>query len=166
MRAAYKKWDTFQKFKKFVTERFCGQYNAFQRVSMIFDIDFNDKYHVYATKLNEELQSSIEAIREHYFNIDNTKELSAEMKFYRERIENVTNSGSFWTGNHNDRNRQNRKTGQNFRDKLVKQPQSSNQTDQQDNRKYVTKKPETAQSEINDIAETFHSVIVENRLFQ
>jgi hypothetical protein len=212
MRATDKKLDTFPKFKKFVTERFCGQYNAFQRVSKIFDIDFNDndKYHVYATKLNEELQSSVEAIREHYYNIDSTTKLSAEMiaeffggllmaqkikiadysiyrdmvldfdrltsattvaakaEFYRERIGNVSSSGSFWTGNHNNRNRQNRKTSQNSsNDRFPKQQaQGSQQTERSENKKYVAKKQETAQAEINDIAETFHSVLGEKSLFQ
>lgn len=80
MRASDEKLDTFVKFKKFITTRFAGQYNAFQRVSKIFDIPFNanDKYHVYSTKLTEELQSCVEAIREHYGNIDKSKPLSAE----------------------------------------------------------------------------------------
>ena len=80
MRASEEKLDTFVKFKKFITSRFAGQYNAFRRVSKIFDIPFNsnDKYHVYSTKLTEELQSCVEAIKEHYGNIDESKPLSAE----------------------------------------------------------------------------------------
>jgi hypothetical protein len=211
MRASEEKLDTFAKFKKFVTTRFAGQYNAFQRVSKIFDIQFNsnDKYHVYSTKLTEELQSCVEAIREHYGNIDKSKPLSAESvveffggllmaqkikiadyqiyrdmvldfdrltsattvaakaEFYRERTGNASNS-TFWAGNQNKSNNQNNRQRQERR-----APPSRNNDKQS---KTVTKNAENAElkkpigknveEDVNETAETFHSVLGPQSLFQ
>ena len=61
--------NSFEKVHNFLRDGFGGNYNAFQRVSRIFDVPFNpnDKFQIYATKLNQELNNSHSAIKEHYY---------------------------------------------------------------------------------------------------
>jgi hypothetical protein len=72
--------NTFEAVKKFIRERFGGNYNAFQRVSRIFDVPFNptDKFQIYATKLNQEISNSLVAIKEHYAKINKNDDLSPD----------------------------------------------------------------------------------------
>ena len=64
--------NTFESVNKFIRERFGGNYNAFQRVSKIFDKPFNlnDKFQIYTTKLNQEISNSLAAIKDHYAKIN------------------------------------------------------------------------------------------------
>ena len=72
--------NTFENVKKFVRERFGGNYNAYQRVSRIFDVHFNpnDKFQIYATKLNQEISNSLAAIKDHYAKINVDSELTPD----------------------------------------------------------------------------------------
>jgi hypothetical protein len=72
--------NTFESIKKFIRERFGGNYNAFQRVSRIFDVPFNpnDKFQIYATKLNQEVSNSLAAIKDHYAKINENDQLTPE----------------------------------------------------------------------------------------
>ena len=72
--------NTFENVKKFVRDRFGGNYNAYQRVSRIFDVHFNpnDKFQIYATKLNQEISNSLAAIKDHYAKINVDSELTPD----------------------------------------------------------------------------------------
>ena len=72
--------NSFENVKKFIRVRFGGNYNAFQRVSRIFDVQFdkNEKFQIYATKLNTEISNSLAAIKEHYSKVNGQQEVTAE----------------------------------------------------------------------------------------
>ena len=80
MQTCKTKLDTFENVKKFIRDRFGGNYNAYQRVSRIFDVPFNpnEKFQIYATKLNQEISNSLNAIKEHYAHLNEGSQLTPE----------------------------------------------------------------------------------------
>ena len=72
--------NSFEAVKKFIRERFGGNYNAFKRVSRIFDVPFNptDQFQIYATKLNQKISNSLVAIKEYNAKINENYDLSPD----------------------------------------------------------------------------------------
>ena len=72
---------TYANFKKFIKAHYAGQLNAFQCVSRIFDIHYNSeaKFHIYASKLTEEVRNAKGAIEAHFKDVNKEgSDLSAD----------------------------------------------------------------------------------------
>ena len=70
----------YEDFKNYIKKNYAGQLNAYQTFSKVFDIPFNkdEKFHVFASKLENELQTAHTAVQEHFRSVNGNNPLTSE----------------------------------------------------------------------------------------
>jgi hypothetical protein len=71
---------TYENLKNYIKKNYAGQLNAYQTFSKVFDIPFHkdEKFHVFASKLENELQTAHAAVKEHFRPVNGSNPLSSE----------------------------------------------------------------------------------------
>ena len=71
---------TYENLKTYLKKNYAGQLNAYQTFSKVFDIPFNkeEKFHVYSSKLENELLTGHAAVVKHFRPINGTNPLTSE----------------------------------------------------------------------------------------